>query len=520
MKHAILLARPYSDRGRGSRAAAFVRRTGHLSRRRDDRVRQRRRHLGSAGARRRRAPAGVASGHRIAAAVLARRQAPRLHLDAHRRRRRLRPDARHRRSRAADVRRCGGAGDRLVARRRSGSTSRRTATSCRDVRCLSRARRRRHADAGGGGSLHHRVLRRAVAGAATSSRSPRAPTPARSGGATATATSTRARSGSSGPAASAPSYEPVTKGGAKDAWPMWSARRQDAVLHVRPQRRAEHLVASAVAVRAPAAPGAAKARHDLQGRPRAVAVDLAGRQDDRVRARLRHLDGRYGHRPGARSADRAARRAGGGRRSSIATFTDQIQELALSPDGKKVAFTVHGEIFSASAKDGGDAARVTTTAGEEAELAWSPDSRRLVVHVRPRPARTICSSTTSATGSETQLTSGSARDDHAAVFARRQVDRVRARFARAARHRSGDEGREAGRHRRVRHAAVRRPARLRLVARLAVHRLSDRRARRRFTNVDVAPVATGTPSRPAPGRSASSRTPTRARWRGAPTARI
>src|SRR5262249_43309268 len=59
------------------------------------------------------------------------------------------------------------------------------------------------------------------------------------------------------------------------------------------------------------------------------------------------------------------------------TFSDQIQEMALSPDGKKLAFSVHGEIFSASARDGGDAARVTNTAGEEAELAWAPDSRRL-----------------------------------------------------------------------------------------------------------------------------------------------
>ena len=79
--------------------------------------------------------------------------------------------------------------------------------------------------------------------------------------------------------------------------------------------------------------------------------------------------------------------------SNTGRFTDQIQELALSPDGKKVAFAVHGEIFSASAKDGGDAARVTDTAGEEAELAWSPDSRRLVYrsdrdrHASPVPLR-------------------------------------------------------------------------------------------------------------------------------------
>src|SRR5206468_5180908 len=59
------------------------------------------------------------------------------------------------------------------------------------------------------------------------------------------------------------------------------------------------------------------------------------------------------------------------------TFTDQLQELALSPDGKKAAFTVHGEIFSISAKDGGDAVRVTQTAEEEGEIVWAPNSRQL-----------------------------------------------------------------------------------------------------------------------------------------------
>ena len=92
------------------------------------------------------------------------------------------------------------------------------------------------------------------------------------------------------------------------------------------------------------------------------------------------------------------------------TFTDQLQELALSPDGKKVAFTVHGEIFSASAKDGGDAARVTNTAGEEAELAWSPDSRRIVYRSdRDRTHHLFLYDFT--TGQETQLTSGAQRDN-------------------------------------------------------------------------------------------------------------
>jgi len=42
-----------------------------------------------------------------------------------------------------------------------------------------------------------------------------------------------------------------------------------------------------------------------------------------------------------------------------------LADLALSPDGRKLAFAARGEIFAASAKDGGDAARVTMTPAAE-----------------------------------------------------------------------------------------------------------------------------------------------------------
>jgi Tol biopolymer transport system component/C-terminal processing protease CtpA/Prc len=60
------------------------------------------------------------------------------------------------------------------------------------------------------------------------------------------------------------------------------------------------------------------------------------------------------------------------------SLTSQFRDLALSPDGKKVAFTARGEIFAASAKDGGDAARVTDTPAAESSVTWAADSRRLV----------------------------------------------------------------------------------------------------------------------------------------------
>jgi tricorn protease len=60
------------------------------------------------------------------------------------------------------------------------------------------------------------------------------------------------------------------------------------------------------------------------------------------------------------------------------TMLNQFTDLALSPDAKKMALIGHGEVFAASAKDGGEAIRVTQTPGPEAQLAWAPDSARIV----------------------------------------------------------------------------------------------------------------------------------------------
>ena len=52
--------------------------------------------------------------------------------------------------------------------------------------------------------------------------------------------------------------------------------------------------------------------------------------------------------------------------------------MALSPDGKKIAFIARGEVFAASAKDGGDARRITSTAAPESRVSWSHDSKSIV----------------------------------------------------------------------------------------------------------------------------------------------
>lgn len=59
------------------------------------------------------------------------------------------------------------------------------------------------------------------------------------------------------------------------------------------------------------------------------------------------------------------------------TLTNGFQDLALSPDGRKIAFVARGEIFAASSRDGGDGVRVTRTVAAESDVVWSPDSKRI-----------------------------------------------------------------------------------------------------------------------------------------------
>ncbi len=59
-------------------------------------------------------------------------------------------------------------------------------------------------------------------------------------------------------------------------------------------------------------------------------------------------------------------------------LTSQFSDLALSPDGRKVAFIARGDVFAGSARDGGEATRVTATLALESQPVWSADSRKLV----------------------------------------------------------------------------------------------------------------------------------------------
>jgi tricorn protease len=209
--------------------------------------------------------------------------------------------------------------------------------------------------------------------------------------------------GSSGPPAAV--YEPVTKGGAKDAWPMWSGDGRT-LYFMSDRSGAQNIWSTRVGS------GASREARPITSFRTGRVLWPSITKDGRTIAFERDfgiwtVDTGTGQPREVPIALRGLPAAAG---IEHRIFTDQIQELALSPDGRKIAFTVHGEIFSASAKDGGDAVRVTATPGEEAELTWSPDSRRLA-YTSDRAGEHHIFVYDFGTGQEIPLTAGPGRDN-------------------------------------------------------------------------------------------------------------
>ncbi len=90
-------------------------------------------------------------------------------------------------------------------------------------------------------------------------------------------------------------------------------------------------------------------------------------------------------------------------------LTNGFGDLALSPDGKKIAFAVRGEIFAAASRDGGDAVRVTRTVAAESDVVWSPDSKR-IAYVSERDSAPHLFLYDFTANAETQLTNTPAAD--------------------------------------------------------------------------------------------------------------
>jgi tricorn protease len=192
------------------------------------------------------------------------------------------------------------------------------------------------------------------------------------------------------------SYETITPGGAKEMWPMWSPDGRT-IYYVSDRTGNENLWS--------VAPG---------GKPR----QLTSFTTDRVLWPTISRDGRaiaFERDFGIWTYDIASGQTKHleiTRRGALAhPTTDHVSldsrfgALVLSPDGRKIAFTARGQVFAASARDGGQAQRVTHTHANESSPVWSADSRRLV-YVSDRAGGENIFLYDFSSDTETQLTHG------------------------------------------------------------------------------------------------------------------
>jgi Tol biopolymer transport system component/C-terminal processing protease CtpA/Prc len=202
-------------------------------------------------------------------------------------------------------------------------------------------------------------------------------------------------------------YERLTGEGAKELWPMWSADGRT-IFYASDRGGAENIWSLRL--------GAQPRQVTRFNQGRVLWPSISKRGDTIVFERgfgIWRLDAGSGRAAEVPISLRGAAATPGVER---VRQTEQFQELALAPDGKKVAFVARGEIFAASATDSGDAARVTFTAGVESQPTWSPDSRRLAYVSERAGGIGQVFLYDFATNTETRLTSGEGGGDATPQF--------------------------------------------------------------------------------------------------------
>ena len=195
-------------------------------------------------------------------------------------------------------------------------------------------------------------------------------------------------------------YERVSAGKSKDTWPMWAPDGRT-LYYVSDRNGPQNIV-----------------RRAIGGEPTAVTRFTSGRvlwptisADGRTIAFERDfaiwtLDTGTGE---AKPVPITLRGVPAGPSVERLTITSGLEEMALAPDGRKVAFIAHGEVFAVSSRDGGTATRVSNTASRERQVRWSPDSRR-VVYVSDRDGTQGLYLYDFGTSQETRLTEAAAGD--------------------------------------------------------------------------------------------------------------
>jgi len=84
-----------------------------------------------------------------------------------------------------------------------------------------------------------------------------------------------------------------------------------------------------------------------------------------------------------------------------------FSDLAIAPDGKKLAFIAQGELFVTGTRDAGEAVRISNTAGPESSPVWTKNSKKLY-YISGKSGNNYICQYNFKTEQETRLTSGNA----------------------------------------------------------------------------------------------------------------
>ncbi len=172
--------------------------------------------------------------------------------------------------------------------------------------------------------------------------------------------------GSSG----APTYRGLTGRGAKSAWPMWSADGRT-LYYMATSNGQENLWGR------PAAGGDARPlTRFTDGRVLWPSIARDGRTIVFERGFALWTVGVNGGEP--RRVPVTLRGSSGGAAIEYRSVTNGFENLAVAPDGRKLAVVNRGELFAAATRDAGDATPLAVGPALEAQPAWAPDSRRVV----------------------------------------------------------------------------------------------------------------------------------------------
>ena len=204
-----------------------------------------------------------------------------------------------------------------------------------------------------------------------------------------------------GAGGSQPLYERVAGGDAKFAWPMWSPDGRT-VYYMSDRSGAENLYARPLG-------GTERALTTFRdGRVLWPSIAANGRTIVFEREfSIWTLDPATGQ---SREVPIALRGAPSTAADERVNATNGFRYLALAPDGKKVAFVSRGEIFATSARENGEATRVTFHPGNDGQIHWAPDSKR-IVFASDREGGTNLYLYDFAASTETRLTTGAGPDN-------------------------------------------------------------------------------------------------------------